>query len=405
LQLRLYLYPVTMSTDKNEYQWASTENALAFINLHVVKNKMKQDPEKIFLETPCFVTEKYDGTNLAKDDAGIIYSRRFALGDDEQEFIKTSLKNVRDADIKKFKTLLVESAGLDPENIEKMIVYGEFLCNHLYDYEQRGIIGNWKVFGVKMEVKEDGPEILRKLRGLGYAVPNRSHGGPNQVKIYANPKLFEVAKQAGLDVPDVMGVDVSFVKMVEMNKEKMKTGALEGLVITLDTDDNGYKFIKWKGSQEFQPHAHKNFEKANERIQNSGTHEDIKKAFDMILDINTDLSQNKIAQENMKKTKPGQQKPSNKKSKEKKEGTTLTEVDKDIIILGIAHCQKKFDSIEEFHKRGESALNEYIETLTKEVQDHLAKEKETNVDDDGEAMVFIRKNVRATIDKQLADKV
>ena len=39
------------------------------------------------------------------------------------------------------------------------------------------------------------------------------------------------------------------------------------------------------------------------------------------------------ATQNMKKTRPCQQKPSNKKSEEKKEETTLTEVDKDIIIL------------------------------------------------------------------------
>jgi len=391
-----------MSTDKNEYQWASTENALAFINMLVVKNKMKEDPEKVFLETPCFVTVKYDGSNLAKDDAGIIYSRRFALGDDEQEFIKTSLKKVRDADIKKFKALLVESAGLDPDNIVKIIVYGEFICNHLYDYEERGIIGDWMVFGVKMEVKEDGPEILAKLRDLGFAVPRRSHGGPNQVKIYSNAKLFDIAKQAGLDVPDVRGVDVSFVKMVEMNKDDMKTGSLEGLVITLDAGDNGYKFIKWKGSQEFQPHAHKNFVTANERIQNSGTHEDIKKAFNMIHDINTDLSQNKLAQENMKKTKPGKEKPKDKKSKEKKEETSLTEVDKEIILLGIPHSQNKFDALEEYQKRGESTLNEYVEALTKEVKDHLEKEKGSKVNDDDAVMVFIREKVQTTIQTQLA---
>lgn len=391
-----------MSTDKNEYQWASTENALAFINMLVVKNKMKQDPEKVFLETPCFVTEKYDGTNLAKDDAGIIYSRRFALGEDEQEFIKTSLKNVRDADIKKFKEVLVECSGLDADNIEKIIVYGEFICNHLYDYEKRGIIGAWKVFGVKMEVKEDGPGILTKLRELGFAVPRRSHGGPNQVKIYGCVKLFEIAKQAGLDVPDVRGVDVSFVKMVEMNKDEMKTGSLEGLVITLDTEENGYKFIKWKGSQEFQPHAHKNFDKANEKIQNSGTHEDIRKAFDIIRDINTDLSQNKLAQENMKKTKPGKEKPKDKKSKEKKEENSLTEVDKDIILLGIPHSQNKFDAVEEYERRGESALNEYVEALTKEVKDHLEKEKGSKVNDDDAAMVFIKEKVRIAIQTQLA---
>merc|ERR550519_596091 len=204
------------------------------------------------------------------------------------------------------------------------------------------MIGDWKVFGAKLEVKANGEAILEKLRNLGFAVPRRSRE-PNHVKLYANTKLFDLAKQAGLDVPDVRGTDVSFVKMVEMNKDDMKTGSLEGLVITLDTEENGYKFIKWKGSQEFQPHAHKNFDKANEKIQNSGTHEDIRKAFDIIRDINTDLSQNKLAQENMKKTKPGKEKPKDKRLNEKKEENSLTEVDQDIILLGIPHSQNKFD--------------------------------------------------------------
>eukprot|EP00091_Calanus_sinicus_P011656 TRINITY_DN2628_c0_g1_i5.p2 TRINITY_DN2628_c0_g1~~TRINITY_DN2628_c0_g1_i5.p2 ORF type:complete len:140 (-),score=44.44 TRINITY_DN2628_c0_g1_i5:411-830(-) len=138
-----------MSTEKHNYQWDSTENALAFINFTVVKNKKCFDAQKIFLNTPCFVTEKYDGTNLAKDDLGVIYSRRFALGDDEQEFIKTSLKEVREADVSKLKSILIEAAGLDPNNIVKCIVYGEFICNAWYDYEKRGLIGKWKVFALQ----------------------------------------------------------------------------------------------------------------------------------------------------------------------------------------------------------------------------------------------------------------
>ena len=394
-----------MSTEKNLYQWDSTENALAFINQNVVKNK-KQDPEKIFLNTPCFVTEKYDGSNLAKDDLGIIYSRRFALGEDEQEFIKTSLKKVREADIKRFKSILIKIAGLDPKIIVKCVAYGEFICNPWYDYEQRGIIGNWKVFGVQLEVKENGPETLAKFRDLGFAVPKRSRD-PSLVKLYGNVKLFELAKQADLDVPDCRGTDVSFAKMVEMNKDDMKTGSIEGLVITLETVEAGYKFIKWKGSQEFQPHAHSNFNKANDKIQNSGTHEDIKKAFKSILEVNTDISQNKLAQEMMEKNKPGDSNdsPKSKKGKDLKKNIYLTPVDKDIILIGIPHCQKKFDSIEEFRKRGDSALEEYVKTLTKEVRDHLAKEKcdFTGVGDEDEVMAFIKDKVTSTIDNHLSD--
>ena len=197
-----------------------------------------------------------------------------------------------------------------------------------------------------------------------------------QVKIYANQKLFELAKQAGLDVPDVRGVDVSFVEMVEMNKDDMKTGKIEGLVITLDGEENGYKFVKWKGAQEFQPHAHKNFDKANEIIQHSGTHEDIKKAFKMIHEVNTDISQNKLALKKQKKKKPGQKKGKgkNRKGKENEGGGSLSDVDKEIIMRRIPHCQMKFDSVEEIKKRGKSPIDEYVDALTKEVRDHLANE-------------------------------
>merc|ERR1719318_2361195 len=103
---------------------------------------------------------------------------------------------------------------------------------------------------------------------------------------------------------------------------------------------------------------------------------DVRKAFDTILENITDISQNELAQKMMSKKKPGgdKRKPKDQKEKEEKKGVFLTPVDKDIILLGIPHCQKKFDSVEEFQKRGDSALEEYVGILTKEVGDHLAKE-------------------------------
>ena len=44
------------------------------------------------LKSSCFASEKYDGTNIAKDDEGHIYSRRFPIDDDKDMFIKTNLK-------------------------------------------------------------------------------------------------------------------------------------------------------------------------------------------------------------------------------------------------------------------------------------------------------------------------
>ena len=80
----------------------------------------------------------------------------------------------------------------------------------------------------------------------------------------------------------------------------------------------------------------------------------------------------------------------------------MTEVDKEIILLGIPHSQNKFDALEEYQKRGESTLNEYVEALTKEVKDHLEKEKGSKVNDDDAVMVFIKEKVQNTIQTQLA---
>ena len=75
---------------------------------------------KFFLQTPCYATEKYDGTNIAKDD--------------QEEFIKTSLEKVKEGNINKFRDRFVELAGLEQDSVNKCLVYGELMCNGLYDY-------------------------------------------------------------------------------------------------------------------------------------------------------------------------------------------------------------------------------------------------------------------------------
>ena len=65
----------------------------------------------LLLTTCIFVTEKYDGTNIAKDEEGIIYSRRLILPPEEETFLKTNLRRVKDANIEGLKNLLLESIG------------------------------------------------------------------------------------------------------------------------------------------------------------------------------------------------------------------------------------------------------------------------------------------------------
>eukprot|EP00092_Neocalanus_flemingeri_P059959 GFUD01071814.1.p1 GENE.GFUD01071814.1~~GFUD01071814.1.p1 ORF type:complete len:303 (+),score=95.65 GFUD01071814.1:322-1230(+) len=293
--------------------------------------------------------------------------------------------------------MLIEAASLDPENITKCIIYGEFICNACYDYSERDILGDWKVFGATMEVKKDNIETLVKLAEAGFAVPKRTNN-PNHVKIYPNEKFSELARNANMDVPDSKGTNESLAKIIERNKDDMKRGLIEGLVITIYQEKEGSRLIKWKGAQEYQPHAHTKFLKANDLVQNSGAHQEVKKAFCEVSEVITDTSENEL----VKKIETKKANHGNPEEKKKTKGKQLSNIDKDIILLGIPHSQKKFDSIEVYQKRGEKALEEYSETLIQEVKEHLASEKSDFEGIDDEATVgFITSKVKSMIKNQL----
>ena len=104
-------------------QWPHTCNAnLAFKS--VVNTFNQKELQEVFLETPTFATEKLDGTNVAKDDTGQIYSRRLKVGADKTHYQKTSLSQVREADIKKFRELLCSAGDIEGTTVSLCVVYG-----------------------------------------------------------------------------------------------------------------------------------------------------------------------------------------------------------------------------------------------------------------------------------------
>merc|ERR1712013_715930 len=120
----------------NENQWEHTENALTYWATKVTKliDYHKESLDDFFNKNLCYATEKYDGTNVAKDDRGQVYSRRLQIDDDAEEFIDTNLKKIRDANIADFRSRLQEVAEVDEAIVSRCIVYGELICNKYYDY-------------------------------------------------------------------------------------------------------------------------------------------------------------------------------------------------------------------------------------------------------------------------------
>eukprot|EP00092_Neocalanus_flemingeri_P102623 GFUD01131265.1.p1 GENE.GFUD01131265.1~~GFUD01131265.1.p1 ORF type:complete len:393 (-),score=135.99 GFUD01131265.1:46-1224(-) len=388
-----------MSAQKNSYQWDHTENAYPFFHTFVTKNlpQNKDCLHKFFIETPCFVTEKYDGTNIAKDDQGKIYSRRLVIDAGQEKFLKTSLRKVKEADVVEFRDKLIEVAGLEETAIAKCLVYGEFICNGFYDYRTRDILGDWKVFGSTLEMKKGFVETLEKLLKAGFSAAKKTS---NQIQLFSNEKFVEVTKHANLDTPEKKGENDSIANVIMKNKDDMKKGFIEGLVLTIHDEELGYKIVKWKGAHELQPAAQEKALKANELIQNADLHEDLKTAFSCLREVITDTSENKLV---TKKTK----KPMmdiDKTERQPQRGKYLSNVDKEIILHGTFHSQKKFDCIEEYAKKGKESLEDYTNNLIKEVRKHLAEEKNEfeDVDEDDNIIAFIRYKVRAIIGSQMA---
>ena len=152
------------------------------------------------------------------------------------------------------------------EGLGELAVYGELMCNtNLYDYTEQGLHEEWMVFGaIAQDVSQDG-DILEKLVKAGYAAAKydeadedendeKELGEKKQIKIFLNEKFVRIIENADMKTArrGVVGKG-TLAQVVEGNKEWMKSGEGEGLVISLGGPDVGYQLLKWKGQQEHQP--------------------------------------------------------------------------------------------------------------------------------------------------------
>ena len=230
-------------------QWPHTCNAnLAFKS--VVNTFNQKELEEVFLETPTFATEKLDGTNLAKDETGQIYSRRLKVGADKSHYQRTSLSQVREADIRKFRELLCSAGDIEGTAVSLCVVYGELICNpEYYEYKDRGLAGQWRVFGVCLTTKPSlQDQVLTALTDNNFATVKLRE---EKIQILPCQALFDVAESSGLQVVPVIASDKSIAQVVEENRAMMKRGDLEGIIFTTFTKKfrSGYNIVKWKGAK------------------------------------------------------------------------------------------------------------------------------------------------------------
>ena len=387
------------------YQWPQTKNAvITFCNLFRKYRNNKEELELIFLKTPVYATEKLDGTNKAKDDTGQMYARRIFINDDVKEWQKTSLDEVRTADVARIKTDICKYAGLDEIEIEKLIVYGELVCNHFYDYNDRDLFGKWKVFGA-MVVAKDLQKTYKQLEDKGFTIrlagaedsqeniedkvdatldskttgaegsqennENKVDIGQN-ILILPNKIFFDIVKPCGIEVANVMGEQKSIFDIVAEHKDVMMRGKLEGIIFTLNFSQFGGQVIKWKGAQEYQPNAFKEIHKICNLIESEKIEGKIKILFENLKavatadsDVNPGVNEKNKVKLTVKKPSTGKEKP-----------MSQLDMDRRLIVDGVYHSMKKFDDIENYKQRKDGGIDTYINILTDEVKRHYIEEKE-----------------------------
>jgi len=320
----------------------------------------EEELEEIFLKTPTFATEKLDGTNIAKDNTGQVYSRRLELGPADSHFLKTPLTQVREADIEMFRQNLCLTLGLEEERMERVLVYGELMCNSYYDYRDRGLHADWRVFGACLVVRpRDKEDILQALMKEDFSSEPLSG---NSIQILPCPRLFEVALASGLKVVPVMAENKTLAQIITDNQTLMKMGRMEGIIFTIHSTKFGFNILKWKGAHEHQTNALNQVIEARDKLEKISSNKELNKVFDILGAVLIDTEENIQIQ----RKKQG---PVKKRKGKTPSDKYLTQEDINIIINGVQHSQTKFDCIENYERKT------YLSLLKTEVRRHFIEEK------------------------------
>ena len=385
----------------HDFQWSHTENAIYMFLKILEKNRSNVDQlEELFLKTKVCATEKLDGTNVAKDDAGQIYGRRMLISPDTNVYQKTSLEAVKSADIKKVKSAIFKHAKLEHNSEKKFLLYGELICNHFYDYDKRNLHGKWMVFGARI-VGEDNEQVYKQLSENGFFVKKKK----DCVLLLPNSIFLEIVRSCDIDVANMIGEKTIF-EMIKENKDDMAKGKFEGIIFTWYSSEYSGNIVKWKGPQEYQPSAVTEIKNAIMIIEEEKIEGCLRDLFENLREVaEADSEINPYVKERLQFKK---EKHADVRAKEKERKNLERQVlnsDKKLIVDGIYHSMRKFDDIESF-KVSEDGLENYIKILRDEVRKHYVEEKkiEDNLEDDNPILKFINDTVKKIVIKTAKSK-
>jgi hypothetical protein len=154
-------------------------------------------------------------------------------------------------DASSVKAAIVAMSGIDVEKIEKMVVYGELMCNRgLFSYDEENLYGSCPLFGAMIKPKpvaqETIVEIAEKLGKAGFACQPRSDGETVMLMMNAQLKELLTAKLGMPTVPTAEKMGTLY-DLVQGNYEFMEQGSCEGMVVVSPASGGPNCVItKWK---------------------------------------------------------------------------------------------------------------------------------------------------------------
>ena len=245
---------------KHNRGWGIAHGPMLYTTINDLKHTLGGD-----------ATAKLDGTNVGKGLDGGMYGRRWEIPENEKMYQNTPLDAVHAADIGAVRDGLATALG-DTTSLDKatrFVVYGELMCNLVYNYAAAGLGGSWLAFGAVLQftTEDDANAFVTDASHADFAPSHCDHKDESddvwKVLLCASPQLRALFQGAGLMVPDEVGVTTSDDKstLVVRAGPFMSEKLGEGVVIKVTHPDGTNHLYKWKIGEEHQPGSRKILQK------------------------------------------------------------------------------------------------------------------------------------------------
>lgn len=138
------------------------------------------DIEAFFLAETATATRKLDGTNVGIAADGALLGRRFVIGEQVSSYQSTpvALLRGRGDQVTALRAALARAAACPELEGLELVLYGELVCNDLYDFRAAACHKSWRAFGVAINATTKGNAAIveARLRAVGLPACGRPRG-------------------------------------------------------------------------------------------------------------------------------------------------------------------------------------------------------------------------------------